>query len=111
MQQFCTYGSVRGALGNRRPYRDNNPVGSRSHDLVRERGARRSRCGFISDDEQQSYRAKSWLPKGLRRRRAIALSQLLSDVPHRLRRCVALLLRRRSQRDPRDYYRGLLVFW
>ena len=22
MQQFCTYGSVRGALGNRRPYRD-----------------------------------------------------------------------------------------
>jgi len=24
MQQFCTYGSVRGALGNRRPYRDKN---------------------------------------------------------------------------------------
>ena len=23
MQQFCTYGSVRGALGNRCPYRDN----------------------------------------------------------------------------------------
>jgi hypothetical protein len=22
MQQFCTYGSVRGALGNQRPYRD-----------------------------------------------------------------------------------------
>ena len=22
MQQFCTYGSVRGAPGNRRPYRD-----------------------------------------------------------------------------------------
>ena len=22
MQQFCTYGSVRGAAGNRRPYRD-----------------------------------------------------------------------------------------
>jgi len=22
MQQFCPYGSVRGALGNRRPYRD-----------------------------------------------------------------------------------------
>jgi hypothetical protein len=22
MQQSCTYGSVRGALGNRRPYRD-----------------------------------------------------------------------------------------
>ena len=22
MQQFCTYGSVRGASGNRRPYRD-----------------------------------------------------------------------------------------
>ena len=25
MQQFCTYGSVRGALGNRRPYRDKSP--------------------------------------------------------------------------------------
>ena len=23
MQQFCQYGSVRGATGNRRPYRDN----------------------------------------------------------------------------------------
>jgi hypothetical protein len=28
MQQFCTYGSVRGALGNRRPYRDSYVVGS-----------------------------------------------------------------------------------
>jgi hypothetical protein len=24
MQQSCTYGSVRGAPGNRRPYRDNS---------------------------------------------------------------------------------------
>ena len=24
MQQFCQYGSVRGATGNRRPYRDNS---------------------------------------------------------------------------------------
>ena len=24
MQQFCLYGSVRGALGNWRPYRDKN---------------------------------------------------------------------------------------
>jgi hypothetical protein len=24
MQQFCTYGSVRGAMGNRRPYRNNS---------------------------------------------------------------------------------------
>ena len=37
----------------------------------------------IFDDEQRSYRAKSWLPFGLRRRRAMALSQLLSDVRHR----------------------------
>ena len=26
MQQSCTYGSVRGALGNRRPYRDIIPA-------------------------------------------------------------------------------------
>lgn len=25
MQQFCQYGSVRGATGNRRPYRDIHP--------------------------------------------------------------------------------------
>ena len=54
MQQFCPYGSVRGAVSNDRPYRNNNPVGSRSQDLVRERGARRMRCAFIVDDEQQS---------------------------------------------------------
>jgi hypothetical protein len=28
MQQFCTYGSVRGASGNRRPYRDKAPLES-----------------------------------------------------------------------------------
>ena len=40
----------------------------------------------ISDDEQQSCRHKCWLPHGLRRRRARALSPLLIDVPHRRRR-------------------------
>ena len=28
MQQSCTYGSVRGASGNRRPYRDKAPLES-----------------------------------------------------------------------------------
>jgi len=40
----------------------------------------------ISDDEQRSDRAKSTLPKGLRRRRVRASLRLLNDVPHRLRR-------------------------
>jgi hypothetical protein len=33
MQQFCPYGSVRGALGNQRPYRDRTALDSqwRSH--------------------------------------------------------------------------------
>ena len=31
MQQFCTYGSVRGAPGNRRPYRDKSPS---SHEFL-----------------------------------------------------------------------------
>jgi hypothetical protein len=61
----------------------------------------------ISDDEQRSYRAKSWLSKGLRRRRAMALSQLLSDVRRRRRRCSSPLLRQRSQRSPRDFCHGL----
>jgi hypothetical protein len=26
MQQFCPYGSVRGALGNQRPYRDKSSI-------------------------------------------------------------------------------------
>jgi hypothetical protein len=30
MQQFCTYGSVRGAPGNRCPYRDNHNARLRS---------------------------------------------------------------------------------
>jgi hypothetical protein len=40
----------------------------------------------IVDDEQRSYRHKSCLPFGLRRRRATALSPLLHPVPHRGRR-------------------------
>jgi hypothetical protein len=62
----------------------------------------------ISDDEQRSDRAKSWLPKGLRRQRAMAMSPLLPDVRHRLRRRSSLLLRRRSQRGPPDFSPGLL---
>jgi hypothetical protein len=62
----------------------------------------------ISDDEQQSYRAKSWLPKGLRRRRARTSLQLPTDVRHRWRRCASSSLRWRSQRGPRDFCHGLL---
>jgi hypothetical protein len=40
----------------------------------------------ISDDEQRSDGAKSTLPEGLRRRRAIASLRRRSDIPHRLRR-------------------------
>jgi hypothetical protein len=57
----------------------------------------------ISGDEQRSDRANSWLPSGLRRRRAMALSPLLFDVRHRLRRRSSPLLLRRSQRGPRDF--------
>ena len=68
----------------------------------------------ISDDEQRSYRAKSWLPFGLRRDcpidRARTLLQLLTDVQHRQRRCASSSLRRRSQRGPRDFRPGLLGF-
>jgi hypothetical protein len=65
----------------------------------------------IADDEQPSYRAKSWLPKGLRRRRARTSWQLLPDVRHRWRRCASSSLRRRSQRGPRDFCHGLLAGW
>jgi hypothetical protein len=33
MQQSCTYGSVRGASGNRRPYRDKTPILSGARNL------------------------------------------------------------------------------
>jgi hypothetical protein len=82
-------------------------VGPRGHDLVRERDARRKSTRVIYDDEQRSYRAKSCPPKGLRRRPAPALSQLLSNVPHCLRRCFALATGRRSQRGPREFHHGL----
>ncbi len=35
MQQFCQYGSVRGATGNRRPYRDDDFPGSLPQVAVR----------------------------------------------------------------------------
>jgi hypothetical protein len=62
----------------------------------------------ISDNEQPSYRTKSWLPKGLRRRRARTSLQLLPDVRHRWCRCASSSLRRRPQRGPRDFCHGLL---
>jgi hypothetical protein len=45
----------------------------------------------ISGDEQQSYRAKSWLLKGFPRRRVGTSWQLLPDVRRRLRRCALVL--------------------
>jgi hypothetical protein len=104
----------------------------RGQDLVRERDARRKSTPVIYDDEQRSYRAKScpltrsadkgsvlsWIRStsrlrpwpGLRRRPLPALLHLLSNVPHCLRRCVALETGRRSQRGPREFHHGLLVF-
>jgi hypothetical protein len=83
-------------------------VEPRRQDLVRERGARRKSTRVIYDDEQRRYRAKSCLPFGLRRRPVPALSQLLSNVPHCLRRRFALESGRRSQRGPREFHHGLL---
>jgi hypothetical protein len=84
-------------------------VGPRRHDLVRERGARRTSTRAICDDEQRSCRAKSCLPKGLRRRPVPASSRLLSDVPRRLRRHSSPASGRRSQRGPREFNHGLLA--
>ena len=84
-------------------------VGPRRHDLVRERGVRRKSTRVICDDEQRSCRAKSCLPKGLRRRPAPASSRLLSDVPRRLRRHSSPASGRRSQRGPREFRHGLLA--
>jgi hypothetical protein len=60
----------------------------------------------IHDGEQPSYRAKSWLRKGLRRRRAGALSRLLSDV---LRRHSSPLSGGARNLGLRDFCHGLLV--
>ena len=84
-------------------------VEPRRQDLVRERGERRKSTRVIYDDEQRSYRAKSCLPFGLRRRPVPALSQLLSNVPHCLRRRFALETGWRSQRGPREFRHGLLI--
>ncbi len=81
----------------------------RGQDLARERDARRKPTRVICDDEQRRYRAKSFPPKGLRRCPSPALSQLLSDVPHCLRRCFAPATGWRSQRGPREFHHGLLA--
>jgi VWFA-related protein len=83
-------------------------VRPRRHDLVRERGARRKSTRVIYDDEQRSYRAKSCLPKGLRRRPVPASSRLLCNVPHCPRRHSSPASGRRSQRGPREFHLGLL---
>ena len=50
MQQFCQYGSVRGATGNRRPYRDNlYPTGYRGVLLPE----KRTRDRFGNEEEVQ----------------------------------------------------------
>jgi len=61
----------------------------------------------ISDDEQRSCRAKSCLPRGLRRHPVPASPQLLPNVSHCLRRCSSPAPGRRSQRDPREFRPGL----
>src|SRR5580658_7867821 len=94
--------------GFRLAARGGTRVEPRRQDLVRERGARRKSTRVIYDDEQRSYRAKSCLSLGLRRRPVPALSQLLSNVPHCLRRRFALESGRRSQRGPREFHHGLL---
>jgi hypothetical protein len=41
MQQSCTYGSVRGALGNRRPYRDKTAIATYIRSALVDFGSRR----------------------------------------------------------------------
>jgi Flp pilus assembly protein TadG len=82
-------------------------VRPRRHDLVRERGARRKSTRVIYDDEQRSYRAKSCLPKGLRRRPVPASSRLLANVPHCPCRHSSPASGRRSQRGPREFHHAL----
>jgi uncharacterized protein (TIGR03437 family) len=84
-------------------------VRPRRHDLVRKRGARRKSTRVIYDDEQRSYRAKSCLPKGLRRRPVPASSRLLANVPHCPRRHSSPASGRRWQRGPREFHHGLLL--
>jgi len=62
----------------------------------------------ISDDEQRSYRRKSWLPFGLRRRRATGFVAAPYRCPASPASPRLALARRRSQRGPRDFHHGLL---
>jgi hypothetical protein len=63
----------------------------------------------ISDDEQRSYRRKSWLPFGLRRRRATGFVAAPYRCPASPASPRLALARRRSQRGPRDFHHGLLA--
>jgi len=47
MQQFCTYGSVRGALANRRPYRDRSTSFRRDARPPEKRRAQRRYNAFL----------------------------------------------------------------
>ena len=62
----------------------------------------------ISDDEQRSYRRKSWLPFGLRRRRATGFVAAPYRCPASPASPRLALARRRSQRGPRHFHHELL---
>ena len=63
----------------------------------------------ISDDEQQSYRRKSWLPFGFGRRRVKGFVAAPPRCPASPASPLRALTRRRSERGPRDFCHGLLV--
>jgi hypothetical protein len=59
MQQSCTYGSVRGASGNRRPYRDKSPPDPRRHlararKLLKVRSASNVKIGISGSEKDFS---------------------------------------------------------
>jgi len=62
----------------------------------------------IIDDEQRSFRAKSWLPKALRRRPGEGLFAVPCRCPASPASPLLALLGRRAQRGSRDFCHGLL---
>src|SRR5207248_4740268 len=89
--------------------RGRSRVGPRSDDLRPRARREKESIRDISDDEQQSYRRKSSLPCGLRRRRANGFVAAPSRYPASAASLLLALARRRAQRGARDFCHGLLA--
>ena len=109
MQQSCTYGSVRGALGNRRPYRDKTRAG-RVASAARQdaRSGDAGDAGHLQGAATRQIGGRRRNPSGSKGLRSGASLRLVSDETASPSSPRLARVRRSLLRDLREFCRSLL---